>query len=150
MWCFELYDIFFLLSSCRVLDTKCRISASLLWSRFVLRIACSRLWHLQSHFRAACNIMYVNDCPTRCDSIQFVYCRKLLYKFQAVTPPIIRSTYNCIYSVWYLLNITAVCLYCGRFRAGLSVVCELYRSVTYVTDRYNSHTTLRPAPNLPQ
>ena len=29
---------------------------------------------------------------------------KLLYMFRAATPPIIRSTYDCIYSIWYLLN----------------------------------------------
>ena len=29
---------------------------------------------------------------------------KLLYMFQAVSPPIIRSTHNCIYSIWYLSN----------------------------------------------
>jgi hypothetical protein len=27
---------------------------------------------------------------------------ELLYMFQVVPPPIIRSTYNCIYSIWYL------------------------------------------------
>jgi hypothetical protein len=27
---------------------------------------------------------------------------KLLYKFRVVLPPIIRSAYNCIYSIWYL------------------------------------------------
>jgi len=27
---------------------------------------------------------------------------KLLYMFQVVPPPIIRSAYNCIYSIWYL------------------------------------------------
>jgi hypothetical protein len=27
---------------------------------------------------------------------------KLLYMFRAVFPPIIRSAYNCIYSIWYL------------------------------------------------
>jgi len=54
----------------------------------------------------------------------------LLYIFKVVTSPIIRSTYNCIYSIWYLLTITAIHLYCGRVGAGLSVVWELYRSVT--------------------
>ena len=29
---------------------------------------------------------------------------KLLYMFRAASPPIIRSIYNCIYSIWYLLN----------------------------------------------
>ena len=27
---------------------------------------------------------------------------KLLYMFWVVSPPTIRSTYNCIYSIWYL------------------------------------------------
>jgi hypothetical protein len=54
---------------------------------------------------------------------------KLLYMFQVVSPPIIRSTHNFIYSIWYLLTITAACLYCGRDGAGLKK---------------------KPVPNLPQ
>jgi len=34
---------------------------------------------------------------------QFIYCCKLLYMFRVLTPPIISSTYNCIYSIWYWL-----------------------------------------------
>ena len=52
---------------------------------------------------------------------------KLLYMFRVLSSPIIRSTYNCTYSIWYLLTITAICLYCRRFGAGF-----------------------RPAPTLPQ
>ena len=33
---------------------------------------------------------------------QFIYIWKLLYMFRVVPPPIIRSAYNCIYSIWYL------------------------------------------------
>jgi len=41
----------------------------------------------------------VNNCPTRCDYVQFfLYFCKLLYTFRVLTPPIIRSTYNCNYS----------------------------------------------------
>ena len=29
---------------------------------------------------------------------------KLLYMFRVVSPPNIRSTHNCIYSIWYLSN----------------------------------------------
>ena len=29
---------------------------------------------------------------------------KLLYVFRVVSPPIISSTHNCIYSIWYLSN----------------------------------------------
>jgi hypothetical protein len=32
----------------------------------------------------------------------YIYIWKLLYMFQVVPPPIIRSTYNCTYSTWYL------------------------------------------------
>src|SRR5215475_12547983 len=39
---------------------------------------------------------------TRCNVTQFIYIRKLLYMFRVVLPPIIRSTYNCINSIWYL------------------------------------------------
>src|SRR5215475_9624408 len=40
--------------------------------------------------------------PTRCNVTQFIYIWKLLYMFRVVLLPIIRSAYNCIYSIWYL------------------------------------------------
>jgi hypothetical protein len=43
--------------------------------------------------------IYVHNYPTRCDSMQFIYCCKLLYMFRAATLPIIRSTYNCIHGM---------------------------------------------------
>ena len=50
---------------------------------------------------------------------------KLLYVFRVVSPLIMKSTYNCINSIWCLLTVTATCFYCGRFGAGLRVVWEL-------------------------
>jgi hypothetical protein len=35
-------------------------------------------------------------------TVYFIW--KLLYMFRVVLPPIIRSAYNCIYSIWYLLH----------------------------------------------
>jgi hypothetical protein len=35
-------------------------------------------------------------------TLQFIYIWKLLYMFRVVLSPIIRSTYNCIYNIWYL------------------------------------------------
>ena len=32
-------------------------------------------------------------------TVYFIW--KLLYMFRVVPPPIIRSAYNCIYSIWY-------------------------------------------------
>ena len=61
---------------------------------------------------------------------------KLLYMFRMVSSPIIRNSYNCIYSIRYLLTITAICLYCGRVGAGLSVVWELYRSVKQYIEKH--------------
>ena len=51
---------------------------------------------------------------------------KLLYMFRVVSPPIIRTTYKCIYSIWYMLTVIATCRYCGLVGASLSVVWELY------------------------
>jgi hypothetical protein len=51
-------------------------------------------------------INYVNNCPTICNYIQFIYTCKLLYMFRVVSPPIIRSSYHCIYSIWH---------YCDRY-----------------------------------
>jgi hypothetical protein len=40
--------------------------------------------------------------PTSCNITQIIYIWKLLYMFRVVIPPIIRSAYNFIYSIWYL------------------------------------------------
>jgi hypothetical protein len=47
-------------------------------------------------------IIYSNIYSTRCNFTQFIYVWKLFYVFRVVPPPIIRSVYNCIYSIWYL------------------------------------------------
>jgi hypothetical protein len=40
--------------------------------------------------------------PTRCKVTQFICIWKMLYMFRVVLPHIIRSAYNCTYSIWYL------------------------------------------------
>jgi hypothetical protein len=47
-------------------------------------------------------LLYSNTYPTRCNITQFIYIWKLLYIFRVVPPPIVRSAYNSIYSIWYL------------------------------------------------
>ena len=49
--------------------------------------------------------LHSNIYPTRCNVTHFIYIWKLLYMFRVVFPPIVRSTQNCIYSIWYLANI---------------------------------------------
>jgi len=66
------------------------------------------------------------------------YIWKLLYMFRVVSPPIIRSSYNCVYSIWYLSDIcvtnTRWCRY-SCFRSWWLVVVppEACRAVS----RYN-------------
>jgi len=43
----------------------------------------------------------VSNYPTRCNNIHFIYICKLLYMFRVVSPPIIRASYHCIYSIWH-------------------------------------------------
>jgi hypothetical protein len=52
-------------------------------------------------FMCPCIVRMFNYCPTRCNYTQFICVYKLLYMFRVVPPPITRSTYNCIYSIWY-------------------------------------------------
>jgi len=45
--------------------------------------------------------IYANNCPTRCNYIQFIYICKPLYVFRVVSPPIIRTSRHCVHSVWH-------------------------------------------------
>ena len=57
-------------------------------------------------------------------TVYFIW--KLLYMFRVVPSPIIRSANNCIYSIWYLSQVTATCRYRGRVGTGLSVLWVPY------------------------
>jgi len=44
--------------------------------------------------------VYINNCPTRCNTKQYIYySASSFYMFRVSTTPIIRSTQNCNYSV---------------------------------------------------
>jgi hypothetical protein len=45
-----------------------------------------------SRSRVRASWIYVNNCPTRCNNIQFIFVCKLLYMVRVVSPPIIRSS----------------------------------------------------------
>jgi len=46
--------------------------------------------------------IYINNCPTRCNTQQSIYySANSLYMFRVSTTPIIRSTQNCNYSLRY-------------------------------------------------
>ena len=78
---------------------------------------------------------------------------KLLYMFRVVSPPIISSTHNCIYSIWYLSN-----CYCylqlmwkswNRFERGVGIVLICFGAVA-TAPKQITHTTLKPVPTFPQ
>jgi hypothetical protein len=52
-----------------------------------------------SRSRVRASWIYVNNCPTRCNYIQFIYVCKLLYMFRVVSPSIIRSSCHCIHTI---------------------------------------------------
>ena len=61
-------------------------------------------------FRA--KLIHINNCPTRCNTKQFIYYfSSSLYMFRVSTTPIIRSTQNCNYSLQYC---AATSLQCGQ------------------------------------
>jgi len=64
-------------------------------------------------------------------TVYFIY--KLLYMFRVVSPPIIRSTNDCIYSIWYWSTVIATC----RYRV---------QTVQYTQISLNS-STQRPVPD---
>ena len=57
---------------------------------------------------------------------------KPLYMFRVVSPPIIRSTNNCIYTIWYWSTVVAT----GRYRGGVRLirVCCVYRPMATTVD----------------
>ena len=85
-----------------------------------------------------------NKYPTRCNVTQFIYICKLLCMFRVVSPPIIRSTYNCIYSIWYLSN-----RYCylplswkswNWFECGVGIVSICFGAVASAETLYSLGT----------
>jgi hypothetical protein len=64
-----------------------------IFTHLTLFVAC--LW-----FRAS--LIYINNCPTRCNTKQSsYYSANSLYIFRVSTTPIIRITQNCNYSLRY-------------------------------------------------
>ena len=61
---------------------------------------------------------------------QFIYIWKLLYMFQVVTLPIIRSANNCIYSIWYLSR--HYCYLPLSVGTGLSLLWVAYATQLYL------------------
>jgi len=60
---------------------------------------------------------------------------KLLYIFRVASPPIIRSTNNCIYSIWYWSTVVAMFHYRGAVETAVSTLPR-YRPVATTFDQY--------------
>ena len=71
---------------------------------------------------------------------QFIYIWKLLYMFRAVLPPVIRSAYNCIYSIWHLSH-----RYCY-----LPLSWKSWNWFEYAVGGDATHSILNTVPTLPR
>jgi hypothetical protein len=72
--------------------------------------------HRPTYYKGDCNVIFnVHGSVRRRESMSvtvqqgatmysLLYFCKLLYMFRVVIPPIIRSTYNCNYSIWHWSN----------------------------------------------
>jgi hypothetical protein len=76
--------------------------------------------------------------PTRCYVSQFIYFNKMLYMFQAVPLPIIRSS-NCTYSFWYLSNLAVM------LPAAIMVVMEMQFHPNHESSRQQQGLTIPEA-----
>ena len=71
--------------------------------------------------------------------------------FRMVSPPIIRSTYNCIYSIWYLLTLSSqtthiyiyIYIYMSYRTANLQMLYFVYYSTNIPTE-YFKHAAHSP------
>jgi hypothetical protein len=59
--------------------------------------------HTFGYFRYVEDILVFYNFPTRYDLFSLLHFCRQLYMFRVLTP-IIRSSYNCNYSLWYLLT----------------------------------------------
>jgi len=81
-------------------------------------------------FRAS--LIYINNCPTRCNTKQSIYySASSLYTFRMSTTPIIRSTQNCNYSLRYWSYFLCIYLH-QRGQASLATLEGVVAVVTVV------------------
>jgi len=89
------------------------------------------------HFHYLRRSYSVNNCPTRCKNIQFIYICKLLDTFRVVSPPIIRSSYHCIYSLWHYWDRYCYLSSASRWRqvaVTVSVMPDTVNTVIWAPD----------------
>ena len=68
---------------------------------------------------------------------------KLLYMFRVVSPPIIRSTNNCIYNICYWSIVVATCRYRGGVETDLRVLHAAHANQSQLSHRQVA-TTVDP------
>jgi len=57
---------------------------------------------------------------------------KLLYMFRVVSPPIVRNTNSCIYSIWYWSTVVATCRYPPQKRPVATTVDQKHAVDTVI------------------
>jgi len=69
----------------------------------------------------------VNNCPKNATIYSLLYFCKVLYMFRVITPPIIRSTYNCNYSIWHRLYCLPLSWRRWNWKFKISTTAEVSR-----------------------
>jgi hypothetical protein len=64
------------------------------------------------------------------------YFCKLLYMFRVVTPPIIRNTYNCNYSVWHWSNVGKCSVWSQLKMKGMDPTVSATFRIYNITSHY--------------
>jgi len=61
-----------------------------------------QVFHMNLTFKGPCVVRILQHISNKMQRYTVYFTRKPLYMFRVVPPPIIRSAYNCMYSIWYL------------------------------------------------
>jgi hypothetical protein len=86
--------------------------------------------------------------PTRYYISQFIYFNKMLYMFQAIPPPIIRSS-NCTYSFLYCQTLLLPAAIMVGMSTGPDVLLEAYTLPTVHPDQFHpNHDSSRQLQGL--
>jgi len=81
--------------------------------------------------------IYANNCPIRCNYIQFIYICKPLYMFRVVSPPIIRGSCHCIHNMsWTWLDGNTVPIQSRSWQVAVTVLLmpDAVETVTWAPD----------------
>ena len=96
-------------------NLKCKMTTNLYTCYSIICCSRGKCMYKPTWMQCSCHFFFYVHGSMHCESMSIivqqdatiyslVYFCKLLYMFRVVTPPVIRSTYNCNYSIWHWSN----------------------------------------------